>query len=119
MSDSISVMRRGAIREVLDIQNQVSTPIPGGSHTATYQVQGTIRAEVEPLRGTEDIQARQLTGRITYRIRTDMKLPAKLGSKSRLIWRSVSPSRTLELLEPPRPSNLRQQIVFLVAEKES
>ena len=120
MSDSISLMRRGALTEVLTVQNAVTTDLGGGSSTTAYTSQGTIRAEVEPLKGMEAIQARQVVGSVSYRVRTDYPLPTgtTLTSASRLVWKAPGGDRTLEAAEPPRLSASRRSLTLLCTERE-
>ena len=121
MSDAISLLRRGALTEVVTIQNAVTTPLPGGSSTSVYVSQGTVRAEIEALSGIELIQARQAIAGTSYRVRIDHPLPTgtTLGSGSRLVWKAPGGDRTLEAVGPPRLSPTRRTYTLLAKEREA
>src|SRR5690606_10476676 len=97
------------------------TDLGGGSSTTAYVDEGTVRAEVEALSGMEAIQARQVVGGVSYRVRTDHPLPTgtTLTSASRLVWRAPGGDRVLECAEPPRLSASRRTLTVLCTEREA
>lgn len=104
------------LRERVTVQAEVRTPGTGGSGTVEWSDLATLWARVRPMRGSEILDARQVTGGTTYEVTVRYPLPAGVEVKtdSRLTWRGV----VLHLNTPPAVDPARQFINILATEKE-
>lgn len=76
----------GAMRNVLSLQQESRVADTGGGAALSWTTIATLWASVEPLRGSETVQAEKLTGVITHKIivRDEITITAAM----RFLWGS-------------------------------
>lgn len=85
-------MHIGRLRHRVAIQTAATSRTDSGFATQTWTTQETVWASVEPISGRELMEADQVEGAVTHRVR--MRYTANATRKARL----VHDSRTLEIL---------------------
>ena len=85
------MMRAGELRHRVTIQQKIVTRDTFGGEVVTWADVATVWAAVEPLRGREFLDAKQIQAETAYRVR--MRYRSDVDTDMRIVW----DSRTLEI----------------------
>lgn len=102
----MKIMHAGALRERVIIQQRTSTPDGQGGRDVVWSTLATTWAMVEPLTGTERLQAGAETSVLSHRI--TMRYRADVSAVLRLVWRR----RVLEIHTVASPDARREWLVL-------
>lgn len=79
----------GKLRNVIDIERETETSLPGGGASVAWNVIASPRAYMKPMSGGERLQAMRLEASVTQRIfiryRSDIKTSDRINYKGRLM----------------------------------
>ena len=77
------------LRNVIDIEREVKTPLPGGGSSLSWSVIASPRAYMKPMSGGERLQAMRLDASVNQRIfiryRDDITTSDRINYKGRLM----------------------------------
>lgn len=107
----MTVRQPGEMREVVELQKSVRTDTDAGGYVDNWQPVATVRAKVEPLRGSEQIQARAVTAVFDYRV--TIRHRHDIGPDWRLIWKRRAPATDVEMSIVSFPQNNDQRRRYL------
>ena len=105
--------RVGAMRERVRIERESRTPDAGGGAQASWTPLGhapTVWARVEPIAGTELVQAMRLQARVTHRV--TMRWRGDVTAAMRLVWGA----RSLNIRAVTNPDERRRYLELLCEE---
>lgn len=102
----------GAMRERLQLQQEVRTNDTGGGAALTWQTIATLWGQVEPMRGSENKQAQKLTATDTYKIIMRTSTSLVVTTAMRFVWEG----RILNIRDI-RDVKTRQRFLEIIAEE--
>lgn len=102
----MKAMSAGHLRERVIIQQRTSTPDGQGGRDVVWSTLATTWAMVEPLTGSERLQAGAETSTLTHRV--TIRYRADFGPSFRLLWRR----RVLEIHTLASPDARREWLVL-------
>jgi len=120
MPTAITTIRAGDLSERVALQSLVRTELGGGAATTAWTDGPTVAARVRPLRGREQLHARQIVGGTTYEVVMRWPLPGSstLKGADRLKWFADGGNRTLHLSNPPALDPSKRWVVFHADQRE-
>lgn len=98
-------IRSGDLRERLTIQQRTSTPDGQGGRDVEWSTLATVWAKVEPLSGTERVQAGAETAVVSHRV--TVRYRSDFDASYRIVWRR----RVLEITALVSPDARREWLV--------
>lgn len=105
-------MQSGKLRHRITIQQFTSVPDGSGGYTEDWIDLRTVWAQVQPIKGYERIQSKQLETEISHRITT--RFFDDIISKMRVVWRG----RTMDIDSVINVDGLDKQLEILCTETE-
>lgn len=101
----------GRLRHRVKLQSLTRTPDAGGGYTETMTDVATVWAQVEPLEGTEQLRAMQVSPTLSHRIR--MRYKANVTPAMQAVYNG----RTFDITSVIDPGERHREIELLVEER--
>lgn len=104
-------MRAGILHESVVIQSRTLSKDSGGYDVESWATHATVFASIEPLRGQEYLEARQVQADVDARIR--MRYLSTVKPTMRVVWGS----RTFDIISVIHSGERRRETQLMVKEQ--